>query len=109
MFAGSADPLHLDANYATRAPSGDSLADTQNPNLNETSAPCLVNSQDLLHSDPDITKAKVNPAQRSHLSRSEAPIMPVSAPSTNDEILRSLAKFMDDDVDDDASGFKKQG
>ena len=108
MFAGSADPLHLDANFATRAPSVDSLADTQNPNLNETSAPCIVNSQDLLRSDPDITQAKVNPAQRSHLSRSESPIMPASAPSTNDEILRSLATFMDDDDDEDAFGSTKE-
>ena len=103
MFGGSSDPLHLDPNLATKAPSAESLADTHNPLLNETSAPCLVNSQDFLRSDLDGAQAKVHPNHRSHPSHSETPIKPASAPSPNEDILRSLATFMDDDEEEETS------
>lgn len=95
VFGNTADPLHLNFRSDLNATSGPGMVDTQNPHLNETSAPCLTNNQDIFKLDPEITRAK-NQAKN---------VQSMPPAEVHEDILQSLATFMDPLPDDEDSGF----
>ena len=99
VFGNTNDPLHLNFHSDLNATSGPALSDTHNPHLNETSAPCLTNNQDILRLDPNMTRSR---NQAKNANGSAQPIAPSEA---HEDILQSLATFMDPLPDDEDSGF----